>query len=78
MPADSEANSTKNDLQKAEKWRRQAEEFRAESKAAPNDSARRAMVLIAKFYDEMASLLETRSDPPPPNAKARKKRLRQR
>ena len=72
MPAKSKSNKPRSDLLKAAKWRRRAEECRMESDATANDSARRAMVLIAKFYDELASLLEAQFDQPPSNKKPRK------
>jgi hypothetical protein len=78
MPAESEGRKPKSNLLKAEKWRRRAEECRAESTATADDTARRAMTLIARFYDELASLLETQSDRPSSDNKPRRQRRRKR
>jgi hypothetical protein len=72
MPAKSKRNIPRSDLLKAANWRRRAEECRVESEATTNDSARRAMVLIARFYDELASLLDVQAEQSPVNKKRRK------
>jgi hypothetical protein len=71
MPAKSESDKSKSDLTKAAKWRQRAEECRAEMEEMTNESARRSMVLIARFYDQLAKQVEAQADELPTTEKSR-------
>lgn len=48
------------DRAKAAKWRRQAARCRAECKSTTDASSRRALLLIAAFYERLADQAEAR------------------
>jgi hypothetical protein len=62
MPTKPESDKSKSDVAKAAKWRGRAKECRVELEEMTNDSARRSMALIAKFYDQLAKRVEVQAD----------------